>query len=351
MADKAVVTQSTLDAIGQAIIAKGGATAAMTPAQMPAAIASIPSGEPGWGYGLEPIGGWKQNRDATFVWITVDDSLDIKFSFATTGTVLVEWGDGRSDSFTDKSFGDVSHNYSAAGDYIVSFTSVGGGVIVHSGNNTFFGTNISQPDMFISRQVRYAQIGNNFTSTNASRSPFSLASNIFGLRIDSSKFDLMANSFLTGNVNLKNIEFVRCGSSFVLKPISAATSIKSCYFTVPITDIPDSFLNGCYNIENFVIPDSCATIGTSGLRNLYSLTRLVIGSSVQSVGTYGISGNYALREIVCKPIHPPVLTSAFNVANDCVITVPYTEDHSALQEYKTANNWSAFASKMVEGEV
>ena len=44
MADKAVVTQSTLDAIGQAIIAKGGATAPMTPAQMPAAIQSIPSG-------------------------------------------------------------------------------------------------------------------------------------------------------------------------------------------------------------------------------------------------------------------------------------------------------------------
>ena len=48
MADKAVVTQTTLDAIGQAIIAKGGATAPMTPAQMPAAIAAIPSGGDGW---------------------------------------------------------------------------------------------------------------------------------------------------------------------------------------------------------------------------------------------------------------------------------------------------------------
>ena len=44
MADKAVVTQTTLDAIGQAIIDKGGATEPMTPAQMPAAIQSIPSG-------------------------------------------------------------------------------------------------------------------------------------------------------------------------------------------------------------------------------------------------------------------------------------------------------------------
>lgn len=45
MADKAVVTQTTLDLIGQAIIAKGGATAPMTPAQMKDAILAIPSGE------------------------------------------------------------------------------------------------------------------------------------------------------------------------------------------------------------------------------------------------------------------------------------------------------------------
>lgn len=44
MADKAVVTQSTLDAIGQAIISKGGATAPMTPAQMATAISNIKLG-------------------------------------------------------------------------------------------------------------------------------------------------------------------------------------------------------------------------------------------------------------------------------------------------------------------
>lgn len=46
MADKAVVTQATLDAIGQAIIAKGGASAPMTPAQMPGAIQAIPTTDP-----------------------------------------------------------------------------------------------------------------------------------------------------------------------------------------------------------------------------------------------------------------------------------------------------------------
>ena len=46
---KVTIDEETLDGIGQAIIAKGGATAPMTPAQMPVAIASIPSG------GEEPL--------------------------------------------------------------------------------------------------------------------------------------------------------------------------------------------------------------------------------------------------------------------------------------------------------
>ena len=41
---KAVITESILDDIADAIIAKGGASAALTPLQMPAAIASIPAG-------------------------------------------------------------------------------------------------------------------------------------------------------------------------------------------------------------------------------------------------------------------------------------------------------------------
>ena len=41
---KAIITEQHLNDIADAIIAKGGATAPMTPAQMPAAIAAIPSG-------------------------------------------------------------------------------------------------------------------------------------------------------------------------------------------------------------------------------------------------------------------------------------------------------------------
>lgn len=62
MADKAVVTQTTLDAIGQAIIDKGGATEAMTPAQMPAAIQAIPSGDPYYNAWWNPLPGWPNLR-------------------------------------------------------------------------------------------------------------------------------------------------------------------------------------------------------------------------------------------------------------------------------------------------
>jgi hypothetical protein len=50
------------------------------------------------------------------------------------------------------------------------------------------------------------------------------------------------------------------------------------------------------------------------------------------------------------PTTPPTLgTGVFNnIVDDCVIYVPYSEDHSILNAYKTAANWSTYASKIQE---
>ena len=52
-----------------------------------------------------------------------------------------------------------------------------------------------------------------------------------------------------------------------------------------------------------------------------------------------------------KPTTPPTLanSNAFSsIASDCVIYVPYSEDHSILAAYQAASNWSTYASRMVE---
>ena len=105
MADKAVVTQTTLDAIGQAIIDKGGATEAMTPAQMPAAIQSIPSGEELPLYAPAIFPDEKMTPPEWFedgkvhLWVDFGlnpsaDTIGLLIGANSVGCVEVDWGDG-----------------------------------------------------------------------------------------------------------------------------------------------------------------------------------------------------------------------------------------------------------------
>lgn len=187
MADKAVVTQTTLDAIGQAIIDKGGATAPMTPAQMPSAIAAIPSGETDepeekdinfydawgkriyaytldemqaltelpplpsrdgfvaqeWNWTLEQlktvddfadIGGiYAPSDGATHVTIVIDDMLDpvarINFGLTSGSRATVDWGDGSTpEVITATTKENRYHTYQAIGTYDVVISSDSGAV-------------------------------------------------------------------------------------------------------------------------------------------------------------------------------------------------------------------------------
>ena len=42
------------------------------------------------------------------------------------------------------------------------------------------------------------------------------------------------------------------------------------------------------------------------------------------------------------------VTERFGIPADCIIYVPYSADHSILESYKTASNWSTYASYMQE---
>ena len=112
MADKAVVTQTTLDAIGQAIIDKGGATEAMTPAQMPAAIQAIPSGEELPLYVPAIFSDEKMTPPEWFedgkvhLWVDFGlnpsaDTIGLLIGANSVGCVEVDWGDGTVETNTE----------------------------------------------------------------------------------------------------------------------------------------------------------------------------------------------------------------------------------------------------------
>ena len=206
------------------------------------------------------------------------------------GTVDVDWGDGTAhDTLTGASTTTVKwtprHNYAEPGDYVIK--------LAVTGSMGFYGNNISNE---YSGLLRYASGADsrNYAYQNA-------------------------------------IKRVGIGSS--------------------VTSIGDNAFNTCYSLASVTIPDSLTSIASAVFYSCYSLASVTIPDSVTSIDTYVFGFCYGVAEYHLAPTTPPTIpnTNAFSgIAADCIIYVPYSADHSILEAYKSANNWSNYASKMQE---
>lgn len=117
-----------------------------------------------------------------------------------------------------------------------------------------------------------------------------------------------------------------------------------------ITTIPSNMCGGCYALQQVNIPEAVTSIGEGAFNNCYALNEVTVPSTVTSIGA-NVFAYFRGTAIYLLPTTPPTLsnTNAFgNMANTTVIYVPYSQDHSILDAYKTATNWSTYASKMQE---
>ena len=93
------------------------------------------------------------------------------------------------------------------------------------------------------------------------------------------------------------------------------------------------------------MPAFLETIGNSSFSNSFSLEEITIPSTVTSIASYAFSC-YSLTKMYVLAETPPSLANSnvFGpIPKSCLIYVP----ESALETYKSATNWSTFASQMV----
>ena len=146
-----------------------------------------------------------------------------------------------------------------------------------------------------------------------------------------------------------------CTSTYMLLNNNNSTSIanqvySSCVQAVRIGEdcaIGSSAFYNCYSLASVSIPSTVTSIGNSSpFAYCYSLESISIPSTVTSIGASAFNNCCGMAEYHFLATTPPTLANvnAFtSIQSDCVIYVP----SSKLDDYKTATNWSNYASYMV----
>ena len=294
------------------------------------------------------------------------------------GSVEVDWGDGsNTETLTGTSLTNettAQHIY-VSGSYVIKLTVV-------SGSFSFFGVNNAShilkkstlPTANISKvyanAVQKIELGNGITKIGGYA--FNSCSSLSSITIPAGVTSIEGYAFVNcsslssitipaGVTSIGSYVFSSCSSLSSITIPAGVTSIGNNAFyacslssiTIPagVTSIGGYAFYTCRSFSSITIPDGVTSIGSYAFSSCVTLSNITISARVTSIGTNAFNNCYGMAEYHFLPTTPPVITNKnvfTNIQSDCIIYVPYSEDHSILNAYKTASNWSTYASYMQE---
>lgn len=294
------------------------------------------------------------------------------------GTVTVDWGDGAEpDTLTGTSVSTVkwtpTHEYSAAGDYVIKLSVSGSVSLAGSSSSDLYSYLLRYSSGSDTRNrvyrnaIQKVEIGNGVTSigSNAFSNCFSLSSitipdsvTSIGNSAFSSCFSLSSITIPDGVTTTGVHTFQSCYSLSSISIPNIVTSIGDsafayCYslssITISdgVTSIDNSAFYSCYSLPSISIPNGVTQIGDSAFRSCYSLTLITIPDSVTSISGSAFKYCSGVRYYdFTRHTAVPTLsgTNAFDgIVADCEIRVPA----ALADEWKAATNWATYANKIV----
>ena len=355
---KALITEQHLTNIADAIISKGGASAPLKPSEMAAAIRAIPTGN--WikrpwfeGAAVKNIHAWlrfdKKNEDKV---------SQLVFNYKSADGLVIDWGDGKADTYPASSSYlrvDVTHRY---GDEIEEtlLEISGASEIVNSNSPMFYNTSAGTPYYNSAPEcVRQLQIGKGFNSISSAMPVYAFFGNMPNLeflKLEEGIKTIGPSSF-SNNTNIKEIEFNNDleSVSSTFGPLRYLTNLSlprglqivgNCFsmlyhcrkLTLPVgngvfgTEMNYSF-DGIGELEELVIPDGITAFSTTQLFRYFRQSR---------------SG----LTITCYCREPPQLASSsfWGSASTIKIRIP----KGTMSLYESATNWSTYSGRYEEME-
>lgn len=114
-----------------------------------------------------------------------------------------------------------------------------------------------------------------------------------------------------------------------------------------LTSIDVTAFYKCSNLTSVTIGNSVTSIGNSAFLNCRGLASVTIPNSVTSIGSEAFSGCANLEQLILFKSTPPTLGSSAIPNNVHSIYV----QQSSKKAYKTHNDWTTFASKIVSDNI
>ena len=138
------------------------------------------------------------------------------------------------------------------------------------------------------------------------------------------------------------------GTTKIGDGVFAYTSLNTVTIPDTVTSIGEYAFAYSF-LRNVTIPDTVTSIGQNAFYDCISINKVTIGSGVTEINNYAFKKCSFLSSITIKATTPPTLGS--DVFGD-VFTLKIYVPAASVDAYKTATNWSGYASyiQAIQGE-
>ena len=224
--------------------------------------------------------------------------------------------------------------------YITPYTS-----LVYEDDSVHYNVFKAQLTLANKRIVIIPQKGNNTDSALTISDMSGYKSKVVDVVVGNRIKEISYQTFSKDYPNLTSVTIPDSVTSLGIQIFYICPKLKICKLPNKITSITHGMFAQCYSLTEIDIPNTVTSIAQHAFYLCTSLTSVIIPSGVTNIVNYAFQGCSKLSSVTILATTPPTLgTNVFGSnASGRKIYVPA----ESVDAYKTATNWSAYASAIL----